>query len=379
MTDRRKTPLGEELRRLITAEGPITVERYMGLCLTHPRHGYYIGREPFGAAGDFVTAPEVSQIFGELIGLWAATVWQMMGEPPEVRLVELGPGRGTLMADAWRAAGVLPAFRKALRIELVEVSATLRQRQQATLAGTGLTDAAVIAWRERLEDVPDGPMLAVANEFVDALPIRQFVRGARGWHERLVGLSAQGHLVFGLAEEAESGLSATAGAPGAVLEVNRAGASVARELARRVAQQGGAALLIDYGHAETEQGDTLQAVRHHAYADPLAEPGLADLTAHVDFGALARAALGAGAAVHGPVAQGVFLRALGAVQRAERLVAGRDEGARAAIAAALERLTGGGPAQMGELFKAMAIAAPALPALPGLAPLRSPPDIAGAS
>ncbi|GGC80304.1 class I SAM-dependent methyltransferase [Chelatococcus reniformis] len=367
MTVRPRTPLGDELCRLIAAEGPISVERYMGLCLTHPRHGYYTGRDPLGAAGDFTTAPEVSQIFGELIGLWVAAVWQTMGEPALVRLVELGPGRGTLMADAWRATRVLPRFRDALRVDLVEVSPVLRQRQQATLAVAGLGAGAAVTWRQRLEEVPDdGPLLVVANEFVDALPVRQFVRGSRGWHERLVGLSQEGELVFGLAEAAEPTLATSTGAPGAVLEVGRAAAAVARELAGRLLRQGGAALLIDYGHTATGLGDTLQAVRRHAYVDPLAEPGLADLTTHVDFGALRRTALGAGAAVHGPVPQGAFLDALGAPARAARLAAGRDAGTRAAIAAAVARLTGGGPGEMGELFKVMAIAAPALPALPGL-------------
>ena len=344
-----------ELRETIAQEGPIPVERYMALCLGHPVHGYYRRKDPFGAAGDFTTAPEISQIFGELVGLWAVTVWEAMGAPP-FRLVELGPGRGTLMQDLLRAARVRPAFLEAAAIDLVETSPVLRDIQRERLGG------APVAWRERIEEVPDGPAIVVANEFFDALPVRQYVRTGRGWCERLVGLEGE-RLAFGLAPEPAP---IAAQAPlGAVLEVPEASLAIVRGLARRLVAQGGAALVIDYGFEGPAFGETLQAVRRHSYADPLAEPGEADLTAHVDFSALARA--GAGAAVHGPAPQGDFLRALGIEARAGALKARASPRQAADIDAALARLTGSGPEAMGSLFKALALADPRLPPLPGFA------------
>src|SRR5690349_8136048 len=189
---RAMTPLEVEFRAMIETDGPMPVARYMALCAAHPRHGYYMTRDPFGRRGDFVTAPEISQIFGELIGLWAATVWQTMGAPDPVRLVELGPGRGTLMADALRAIKIVPAFRRATRVHLVELSPVLRERQQQTLAASGVP----CAWHGDLGDVPDGPAIVIANEFFDALPVHQAVMTPDGWHERMVGLN--GKLMFGL-------------------------------------------------------------------------------------------------------------------------------------------------------------------------------------
>jgi NADH dehydrogenase [ubiquinone] 1 alpha subcomplex assembly factor 7 len=352
----------EELRETIAQEGPIPVERYMALCLGHPVHGYYRRRDPFGAAGDFTTAPEITQIFGELVGLWAVTAWQAMGAPSPFRLVELGPGRGTLMQDLLRAARVRPAFLEAAAVELVETSPALRALQRERLAG------ARVAWKDRLEEVPDGPLLVIGNEFFDALPVRQYVRTERGWCERLVGLAGD-RLAFGLAPEpARIGVPAP---PGAVLEVPEASLSLVRALAERLARQGGAALVIDYGFEGPAFGDTLQAVRRHAYADPLADPGEADLTVHVDFAALARAAKAAGAAVHGPVPQGDFLRGLGIETRAAALKARATARQAADLDAAVARLTGSGPEAMGSLFKALALADPRLPPLPGFA--RSPP------
>jgi NADH dehydrogenase [ubiquinone] 1 alpha subcomplex assembly factor 7 len=353
------TALRAEIEALIATEGPITVERYMALCLGHPVHGYYRTRDPLGARGDFTTAPEISQIFGELIGLWTAEVWRMMGAPSAVRLVELGPGRGTLMADALRAARVLPAFRAAIHVHLVETSPALRARQEATLAPAGVP----VAWHADLAEVPAGPAIVVANEFFDALPIRQFVGTERGWCERLVGLS-DGALTFGLNPEPDRALSIPVRA-GATLEWPSAGLSLVSALAARVASEGGAALVIDYGHTQSGFGDTLQAVRAHAYADPLADPGEADLTAHVDFALLAQAARSAGAAVHGPVTQGDLLHALGIDARAATLK-GRATPAQAeAIDAAVMRLTGSGTGEMGALFKVLALGDPSLGALPG--------------
>jgi SAM-dependent MidA family methyltransferase len=352
--------LGAEIERLIATEGPLTVERYMALCLGHPVHGYYATRDPLGTAGDFTTAPEISQVFGELIGLWAAEVWRGMGGPAPVRLVELGPGRGTLMADALRAARVLPAFRGALDVHLVETSPTLRERQAARLAEAGIS----VAWHGELAGVPDGPAIVIANEFFDALPIRQLVGTERGWCERLVGLGEAG-LAFGLKPEPDRSVPVPV-RPGAMLEWPAAGLALMQRLAGRIATQGGAALVIDYGHESSGFGDTLQAVRRHAYADPLADPGEADLTTHVDFALLAGAARTAGAAVHGPTTQGAFLRGLGIEARAAALNAGASEAERAGIDAAVARLTGAGTGEMGGLFKVLAVSDPRLGAIPGL-------------
>jgi NADH dehydrogenase [ubiquinone] 1 alpha subcomplex assembly factor 7 len=359
------TPLEAELRRIIAADGPISVATYMGLCLGHPLHGYYTTRDPFGRAGDFITAPEISQMFGELIGLWAAAVWQAMGAPARVALVELGPGRGTLMADALRAARVVPDFAAALDVHLVETSPVLQSRQQETLAKFDEP----LAWHRELTEVPDGVSILIANEFFDALPLHQAVKTSSGWHERMVGIGPDGRLTFALHPDPIPGFAviapaSVAGAPtGAVYEWRSGG--VAAEIARRVAKDGGVALVIDYGHVESALGETLQAVGRHGFADPLASPGEVDLTAHVDFAALARIAHAAGARVHGPLSQGAFLRRLGIDARAAALRAQATPEQAADIDAALARLCGSGPDAMGELFKAMALADPKLDALPG--------------
>jgi SAM-dependent MidA family methyltransferase len=350
----------DELQRMIALEGPISVERYMALCLGHPVHGYYVTRDPFGAGGDFTTAPEISQMFGELIGLWAAEVWRLMGAPAPVRLVELGPGRGTLMSDLLRAARTVADFSDALDVHLVETSPVLREGQRQKLGGS----AGSIAWHAALSEVPPGPAIIVANEFLDALPIRQFMRSERGWCERLVGLADNGRLVFGLAPEPETRLPA-GGRPGDILELPRAALDLTRDAAERVVTQGGAALLIDYGYCGPAFGDTLQAVKRHAFADPLAEPGEADITVHVDFTRVAAAARECGAVVHGPVAQGDFLRALGIEARARALQARASEGQAADIEGALRRLTDETLDAMGALFKVLAIAHPGLGVPPG--------------
>ncbi|WP_127092073.1 class I SAM-dependent methyltransferase [Aquabacter cavernae] len=359
------TALEREIRDLIAAEGPMPVSRYMALCLGHPVHGYYITRDPLGAQGDFTTAPEISQMFGELLGLWAVATWQQMGSPEGVRLVELGPGRGTLMADVLRAARVVPAFGEGVSVHLVETSPALRARQKAALPKVSPQ------WHDRLEDVPPGPAIVLANEFFDALPISQFVRGAEGWHERRVGFGPDGRLAFGL-DPRPAPLGAAlarfvpgAHAEGAVLEHLESGA--AATLARRIAEQGGAALIIDYGPARPGVGDTLQAVRAHRYADPLEAPGEADLTAHVDFTALARRALVEGAAAYGPLTQGDFLMRLGIVQRAERLQQSTNASQRKAITAALSRLAGRGEGEMGALFKVLSLCDPKAGPPPGFA------------
>jgi NADH dehydrogenase [ubiquinone] 1 alpha subcomplex assembly factor 7 len=341
----------QKLRGLIRANGPMSVAEYMAHCLSDPEDGYYTTRDPFGAAGDFVTAPEVSQMFGEIAGAWLVDVWRRLGAPAPVNLVELGPGRGTLMADALRVARRAADFWGAAAIHLVETSPALRQRQAETLRQSG----ADVTWHTDFSDVPDGPILLVANEFFDALPIRQFVR-LDEWRERVVGLDPRDRLIFGIGPGV---LECAVKAPhGSVLEVRPAADAVVAAIAARIATRGGAALIIDYGHAETAPGETFQAVRGHTFADPLAAPGVTDLTAHVDFGALARAARREGAAAHGPKPQGEFLTALGLMERAGRLGAGADSAGRAAIRAAVERLAG--PDQMGTLFKVLALTPPGL-------------------
>ncbi len=282
-----------------------------------------------------------------------------MGSPDPVLLVELGPGRGTLMADALRATARVPGFHAALRVHLVETSPALRERQRAALA------AHDPHWHADIGEMPDGPAIVIANEFLDALPIRQFVRGGGRWHERLVGLDADGALCFGLAPEPQPALHMAA-REGAVLELAPAALAVTARLATRLARQGGAALFIDYGHTGGT-GDTLQALRKHAPVDPLTHCGEADLTAHVDFAAIALAARRAGAATQGPVTQGELLAALGIETRANALLAKADERQAEAILSAATRLTDMRPTGMGALFKALAIADPALPLLPGFA------------
>lgn len=351
------SPLLDLLRRSIEQDGPLTVARYMTEALGHPQHGYYITRDPLGAAGDFTTAPEISQMFGELIGLWLVDAWRrLLGEPKLLRLVELGPGRGTLMADALRAARKVPGFLEAAQIHLVETSPTLRERQRLTLKAHDVT------WHDQLSEVPDGPILVIANEFFDALPIRQFQCTDKGWRERLIDWDAEhGRLTHALARDFDPASALITfdlrrARPGEIAEVSPAGVWQARSIAERVVDFGGAALLIDYGYRGPALGDTFQAVRAHEYADPLADPGEADLTAHVDFGALIRAAQDSGALAFGPVDQGRFLFRLGIEQRLEGLRRRASPAQRLALESGLQRLTD--PKAMGSLFKVAAFAPP---------------------
>jgi NADH dehydrogenase [ubiquinone] 1 alpha subcomplex assembly factor 7 len=357
------TPLLDEIRRRIAVRGPMPVADYMRLCLAHPEHGYYVKRDPLGSGGDFITAPEISQMFGELIGVWMATVWRQMGAPENFRIIELGPGRGTLMDDALRATKAVGGFRQAAVIHLVEISPALRQVQERRLSKTGLA----MFWHDSLEDVPSGPSIIIANEFIDALPVHQAVKREDGWHERVVTLTAEGNLAFEPASEPlqffETSLPRSLrGAPlGAIYEWRAD--SLPLELGRRT-RDDGAALIIDYGNAHSGLGDTLQAVARHAFTDPLRAPGMADLTAHVDFEALAQCAETMGARIHGPIRQrDLFLR-LGIEKRAAALKSAVSEQKAAEIELAFSRLIAGGTRGMGELFKAIAIAAPKLGPLP---------------
>jgi NADH dehydrogenase [ubiquinone] 1 alpha subcomplex assembly factor 7 len=351
------TPLGDRLLRRIAATGPMPLSDYMAACLLDPTDGYYTTRDPLGRAGDFITAPEISQMFGECLGLSLAQAWADQGAPDAVVLAELGPGRGTLMADALRAARVLPAFRTALSVHLVEVSPALRVRQRATLAGVDVT------WHDTVTTLPEAPLFLIANEFFDALPIRQFLRDADGWRERMVGCDGD-RLLLGLSPAAPmAALDHRLGdtASGDIVELCPGAVPIAADIGRRIALHGGAALIIDYGDWRS-RGDTFQAVRDHAFADPLAAPGQADLTAHVDFEALASAAAPAAAAF---TPQGAFLERLGITARAGRLAAGLTGAALDRHIAAHRRLTH--PREMGTVFKVLALHPPGHPAPPGAA------------
>lgn len=346
------TELGRRLVRRIALTGPISIADFMAEALGHPTLGYYrrahsqVGG-PLGAAGDFITAPEISQMFGELIGAWLADRWLAMGRPSPVRLVELGPGRGTLMADALRATRGVAGFHAAIDLHLVETSETLRAQQAGALA------AFAPQWHERFDSVPAGPLLLVANEFFDALPVRQFHRTAGGWRERMVGLAADGEtLTLALAPGVTPFASflPAAAAIDAEAELCEAGRAVAAAIGARLRENGGWALIVDYGYDAPGPAASLQAVRGHRRAGLLDRPGETDLSTHVDFAALAAAT---GTRCFGPVGQGDFLQRLGLRQRAESLKARASQAQRHAVDAGLHRLID--PDQMGTLFRVMAV------------------------
>jgi NADH dehydrogenase [ubiquinone] 1 alpha subcomplex assembly factor 7 len=343
------TPLEGLIRRMIAVDGPMRIDRFMALCLSHPEHGYYMRRDPFGVAGDFTTAPEISQMFGELIGLWLMDCWQRLSAPSSVHLIELGPGRGTLMADILRVAQRHAAFHDALDIHLIETSPTLRALQQGTLKGHTLR------WHERLEDVPDGPSLIIGNEFLDCLPIRQFVMTETGWRERLVSVDGHDALAFGLSAETRENLGDAM--PGTMHETSPTqDRFISDTLAPRLAASPGIALFLDYGPSDRREGDSLQALKAHRNVSPLETPGECDVTAHVQFGAIAEQAARCGLAVHGPISQSDFLLALGLATRADRLANhAKDAGIALSIRAQFERLVDNAPQGMGRLFKAIAI------------------------
>ncbi len=364
------TPLAAILAARIAAAGPMRLSDYMAECLLHPDHGYYTQRRVFGRRGDFVTAPEMTQVFGELLGLALAQAWLDQGSPPRVTLAELGPGRGTLMADVLRAVRVLPAFRAALTPVLVEASPALRAVQAERLAGEGAV------WAGSAEALPEAPTFLLANEFFDALPVRQFRREGPGWAETMVALEG-GRLRLARAAPVPVAALAhrLADTPeGAIVEICPAGPGIMAAVAGRIARHGGAAIVIDYG-GWNGTGDTVQAVRSHAYADPLADPGLADLTAHVDFAPLARAAVAAGAAAGPLTPQGTLLTRLGIAARAAVLAPRLDPRGRALLQAAVARLTA--PAGMGTVFKALPVRPRGAPALPGFAEEVPLPDAEG--
>ncbi len=346
------SPLLDHIRRQIRATGPLTVSEFMSLALYDPQFGYYRRTRAIGKDGDFVTAPEISQMFGELIGVWCYQCWLQLGSPSPFNLIELGPGRGTLMADILRTTRRWEEFSGAAQIQLVEVNAALKDQQETLLTGHK------ICWYEDVTMLPEGPFVLIANEFFDCLPVRQFVKSLSGWRERLVGMDQTDTLTFALSEPIPSAhellpASAMHADDGAFFEVNPTATSLCTEIARRAGRDQGAALIIDYGYTENTGGETLQALKDHKYADPLTNPGSADLTAHVNFGALARAAALESTQVTGPVGQGQFLVTLGIDARAERLSAHATPEQAEAIRAALHRLTSN--EQMGNLFKVLAI------------------------
>ncbi len=340
--------LKDRLKAQIAQTGPITVAEYMVACLHDPQDGYYATRPALGEGGDFITAPLVSQMFGELLGLWAAEVWTRLGRPDRVLLVEAGPGDGTLMSDALRVARHAPGFLEAVKLVLVETSAPLIEVQRAKLAGGPVAPA----WAASILELPDGaPVILIANELLDCLPAHQFVRVRQGWAERMVGLDDRGELAFGLTAR-PGGVAPLEAEIGGLVEVSPAQELFGAELGALIARQGGAALLIDYGRSEPGPGDTLQALKGHRKVDPLEGPGEADLTVHADFPAVAAAARRAGAHAAPILTQGELLGRLGIYERAEALHRARPDRAEI-LERQLARLTG--PDQMGTLFKALAI------------------------
>ena len=359
--------LARKIARRIRAEGPLSLAAYMAMALHDPEDGYYARHAPIGAQGDFITAPEISQVFGELIGLWCAVVWRQLGRPDPVNLVELGPGRGVLMSDLLRAAAAtVPDFRRALRLHLVETSAPLRAAQEQRLAQFAPV------WVPRFEDLPDGPMLLVANEFLDALPIRQFFRHGAHWSERMVTLDDGDRFVF--VEGAPSPIVALLvpealreGADeGAIVEISPAALGLAAAFGGHFSRHAGAALLIDYGYFPSAPGPTLRALCRHRAVSELAAPGTADLSAHVDFAAFAEAARSGGAEVYGPVPQARLLTALGAVERAAVLRQHATPSEQQTLDRGVERLLD--PGGMDTLFKAVAVVSPGVPTPPGFDP-----------
>jgi NADH dehydrogenase [ubiquinone] 1 alpha subcomplex assembly factor 7 len=356
---------------LIAAQGPMSVAQFMTMALLDPKEGYYATRDPFGTGGDFTTAPEISQMFGEMAGLWLVQAWADQGSPKNPRLVELGPGRGTLMADILRVAQVAPDFMADLEVVLVEASPALQAIQAEKLRGpnNGFM-CADISWQAQFDDsLADRPLFLVANEFFDALPLRQYVKTERGWCERMVTLS-DGALAFALAPVPvpSSAIPADrAQAPdGGVYETSPAATALAEDIARIIAARGGAALMIDYGYGEAAGfSETLQAVSGHRFAEALTEPGEDDISAHVDFAALAQSGRRGGAGVFGPLTQGMFLANIGIVERAEQLMKANPDEAQKLLAA-VERLIGND--QMGRLFKVLAFAPPSVGGMAGFGP-----------
>ncbi len=358
---RRDTPLAAKLKATIARNGPIPVADYMSQCLWDDDHGYYATRSVIGGAGDFITAAEISQIFGELIGLWAGVVWsQVLGTPERVTLVEYGPGRGTMMRDALRSGRIVPGFLQATSVHLLEMSPVLANEQRAALDGCGVP----LSWGQNLAGF-DTPAIIIANEFIDSWPVEQWIRTELGWVPRAVGLDSIGQLTFthlaGVRRRDDLDARFPNAAQGAIFETQRTD-RLADAFHALAATGPLAALMIDYGHVAPVSGDTLQAVRGHAYEHPLTSPGEADLSAQISFYELASVLHAAGLAIDGPVTQSEFLGNLGIVERASRLMSANPQRA-GEIEASVARLIA--PNGMGTRFKAVAVRSPSLPPLPG--------------
>lgn len=351
--------LQQFLVKRIEATGPISLATYMAECLMHPVYGYYQKEKVFGAEGDFTTAPEVSQMFGEMMGLWLADRWIKMGRPDQVNLVELGPGRGTLMADLLRATSPVEDFMDAISVHFVETSTQLRALQSENVP--------TAKWHDTLASVSDGPMLLVANEFFDALPIHQYEKRDGKWYERMVATDGDrlGFMLGSPGPQFSLVKQELKTAPdGSILEVCPAALTVVGEIAERLNQFGGAALVIDYGYRQSAQGDSFQAMKKHDFVDAFDDPGAADLTAHVNFEMLKTAAQEKGLKAFGPTTQGLFLMAIGLGARAQVLASAGDETHQQKVLMDLKRLTA--PDQMGTLFKVLALQPHELDAPPGI-------------
>ncbi len=351
--------LKDRIVRLIEAGGPLSVADYMAICLYDPEDGYYMTRDPFGRSGDFTTAPEISQMFGELIGIWLVSAWRALGRPDRPIVAEIGPGRGTLMKDVVRTIGrIAPDLRSSADFRLIETSGKLRLAQATTLQGSW----GHFEWHGDIDELPRAPLLIVGNELFDAVPIRQYVKAGRIWLERAVGLDAGGNLVFttkpGSLDPSLVPPDASAGPDGTIVEIAPARTAIMDKIAARIATDSGAGLFIDYGYAQPAAGDSLQALVRHAYADPLTEPGLADITAHVDFAALIEAAQAHGLETNLST-QGDFLLGMGMLERAGQLGAKADQATRRRLQGEVDRLAGSDA--MGTLFKVLALSRPGMP------------------
>jgi len=346
--------LEQELKSLITETGPISIAKFMEEALSHPKYGYYHTCNPFGKSGDFITAPEVSQIFGELIGIWCATNWVQMGQPKDVALVELGPGLGTLMDDLLRATKHVAGFHDALDIYMVETSPVLKVIQQKRLESI----RSKVTWCDTVDDIPNKPLLLVANEFFDALPIHQYIYTNAKWHERVVGFNDNGEFMFGIASSPKQHQTKLEIKDKSIIELPVIGRHISEIISSHVVKYGGASLIIDYGYSEPGYGDTLQAVSNHKYHSVLENVGTVDVTSHVNFPVLKDVAIGNGASVVGPVSQSEFLQTLGLDLRLETLQQHANKEQKEQLQLGVERLID--KKQMGNLFKVMTITEPTL-------------------
>lgn len=356
------TPLEARIRTLIGQNGPMSVADYFSICLADPQHGYYRARDPFGAAGDFTTAPEISQLFGEMIGIFLLLAWKAHGRPGNVRLIEIGPGRGTLMADVQRTIhGLSPPMAESASAHLVETSERLSDIQKKTLENAPITSS----WHTDLDRIDSGFTLLFNNELFDAIAIRQFVRTEKDWRERVVGLDESGNLQLQAGPATIETPSWAADAKvGEIVEIAASREALMARIATRLVREGGLALSIDYGHEKSSAGDTLQAVSQHNYVDVLSDPGACDLTSHVDFEALAGAASATGAHIWPLLTQSDFLLSLGLLERAGALGADKPPETQNAIRQSVERLAAIGEGQMGSLFKVLCVAGDSTPLTP---------------